>query len=633
MILKRLFLFLFCFVFTLSNASCINSGAELNKIKETIETAPKAHPRLFISQNEISEIHRRIDSNKLLQKAFMRLLQQANELIDLQPYNYICSGHANLRMSRIALKRISYLSFAFLFTGDHRFLEHGRDEMLAVAKLKDWNPHHFLDVAEMTAAMAIGYDWLYNGLSENARGTIERAITKKGLLPLFSIHNFSWTSRNTCWTQVSYSGLVLGALSIMEDEPKLAAKVINHALPGIRRSMNAYGSNGGYAEGPEYWLYGTTYNVLMIDALISALKTDFALSKIKPFMESGRYFLQATDPVGGVFNYGDCEPYLDVAPVMYWFAYKQQQPDLLWIERQKLVELVDTKPIAWDEIEPYMVFTFLWCHSLDSVKPVDLHQQVLGQTPVGFHHSGWERNSVFIGIKGGTQKKSHAHMDIGSFVVVADNIRWAVDLGFENYSFLQANNIDLWNYHQNSDRWRVFRLGSLSHNTLVVDGNLQSVSGFARIIGFSDKNPLPHTIIDMSPAYQGQLNKAIRGIGLMIDRRIIIQDEIVADKKHHSIRWGMVTCAEVEKIEGNWAILKQSGKQLNFKILEPSNSKIILFETEKPPNNFDGSNPGTRMIGFETKVRAFENKRLVVILTPGEQREDTVYVTPLSQWQ
>lgn len=40
---------------------------------------------------------------------------------------------------------------------------------------------HFLDVAEPTAALAIGYDWLYPKLSETSRRTIRTTILEKGL--------------------------------------------------------------------------------------------------------------------------------------------------------------------------------------------------------------------------------------------------------------------------------------------------------------------------------------------------------------------------------------------------------------------------------------------------------------------
>ncbi len=49
-------------------------------------------------------------------------------------------------------------------TGDPQFKDRAEQEMLGVAAFPDWNPPHFLDVGEMTTAMAIGYDWLYDVL-------------------------------------------------------------------------------------------------------------------------------------------------------------------------------------------------------------------------------------------------------------------------------------------------------------------------------------------------------------------------------------------------------------------------------------------------------------------------------------
>ena len=53
-------------------------------------------------------------------------------------------------------------------------------EMKAVAAFPDWNPSHFLDVAEMTNALAIGYDWLYDDLTPTDRATIRAAIVEAG---------------------------------------------------------------------------------------------------------------------------------------------------------------------------------------------------------------------------------------------------------------------------------------------------------------------------------------------------------------------------------------------------------------------------------------------------------------------
>ena len=43
-----------------------------------------------------------------------------------------------------------------------RGTERLEEEMLAAAGFSDWNPGSFLDVAEMTTALAIGYDWLHD---------------------------------------------------------------------------------------------------------------------------------------------------------------------------------------------------------------------------------------------------------------------------------------------------------------------------------------------------------------------------------------------------------------------------------------------------------------------------------------
>ena len=54
---------------------------------------------------------------------------------------------------------------------------------MAAAAFEDWHPPHFLDTAEMTNAVAIGYDWLYDVLTPEQRATLKTAIIEKGLKP------------------------------------------------------------------------------------------------------------------------------------------------------------------------------------------------------------------------------------------------------------------------------------------------------------------------------------------------------------------------------------------------------------------------------------------------------------------
>ena len=64
--------------------------------------------------------------------------------------------------------------------------------MLAAARFSDWNPSHFLDVAEMTFALAVGYDWLYDQLDRASRKEIRTAIVDKGVVLPFETRHKGW---------------------------------------------------------------------------------------------------------------------------------------------------------------------------------------------------------------------------------------------------------------------------------------------------------------------------------------------------------------------------------------------------------------------------------------------------------
>ena len=50
--------------------------------------------------------------------------------------------------------------------------------MNTVCAFKDWNHSHFLDVGEMAMAVSIGYDWLYDELSEETKANARAALNQ-----------------------------------------------------------------------------------------------------------------------------------------------------------------------------------------------------------------------------------------------------------------------------------------------------------------------------------------------------------------------------------------------------------------------------------------------------------------------
>ncbi|HMO25510.1 MAG TPA: heparinase II/III family protein, partial [Tepidisphaeraceae bacterium] len=137
-----------------------------------------------------------------------------------------------------------------------------------------------------------------------------------------------------------------------------------------------------------------------------------------------------------------------------------------------------------------------------------------GRTPLALlREYGDDGQVAFAGIKGGWPSVSHAHMDIGSFVIDLDGVRWAMDLGAEEYARIEAAMPGLWDMHQESPRWQLLRYHNLQHNTLTIDGQLQRVDGRANTIRVGDAK-WPFATIDLSPVYRGQAKRVDRGIRL-----------------------------------------------------------------------------------------------------------------------
>ena len=568
-----------------------------------------------------------IKQDPLLAQAAEHVVRTAEGMRALKPVHYEKEGKRLLAVSRTCLKRVLYLAAAYRIDGDAAHAARARDEMLAAAAFADWNPSHFLDVAEMTAALAVGYDWLHDALDGPARSSIAAAILEKGLQT--SMAGGWWVKTHNNWNQVCHGGLVLGALALARQEPELARQIVQRAVDNLPKAMAEYAPHGAYPEGPTYWSYGTTYNVLLLAALEAAFGRDFGLGRAPGFMQSAEYYLRVNGPTGEFFNYSDCGLRGGVAPAMYWFAAKEGRADLLFNERGELQHFVEQAPRPDGQGDRFFPLLLLWApRGADAAPPEGLHRRYDGRTPLGIHRSGWGAEDVFVALKGGSPGANHAHMDVGAFVVDAGGRRWAMDLGVQSYHGLESRGIALFDMKQESQRWDIFRLGSQSHNVLRVDGQQQRVDGDAPIVAHAETGARPHTVVDLSSVYAGQLRSARRGVALAADGAVWIQDEIVAPERAIEVRWAMVTPAEVEIAGPGRALLSQG--RVSMELLAQPAAALEIHETAVPPNDFDEPNPGTRMVGFVVRLEAGAQETLAVRLAPAGLPAGEII--PLEAW-
>ena len=204
--------------------------------------------------------------------------------------------------------------------------------MLALCAFESWNPSHFLDTGEMCMGLAIAYDWMYYDLQESTKQIVRKAIVEKGFKPSYLKENNFFVDSSGNWNSVCNAGLVFGALAIMEDEKNESIAIIERALKSNLLPLKAYAPDGNYPEGPGYWNYGTSFQVMLIAGLESALGSDNGLSKSPGFMKTADYMLFSAGNSGSFFNYSDCGEKQVASATLFWFADKNKNTSLIYKE-------------------------------------------------------------------------------------------------------------------------------------------------------------------------------------------------------------------------------------------------------------------------------------------------------------
>ncbi|WP_164974260.1 heparinase II/III domain-containing protein [Filimonas effusa] len=605
---------------------------------QTIDASKiKEHPRLLLLQDEEKLIRNNISKSPDWQKIHLAIITECNEILALPPVERKVIGRRLLAKSRESLRRIFFLSYAWRMTRELKYFRKCEEELLAVASFSDWNPSHFLDVGEMSLAVAIGYDWLYNDLSEASRKQISDALISKGIGPSLTENKDTWWLKGTNnWNQVCNTGVAFAAAAVYELQPQRSKEIIERSIKSIRLPMQVYSPDGNYPEGYSYWAYGTSYNVFMISMLETAFGSDYGLTGMPGFLKTPVYYEHMVGPSGKPFNYSDCGTGADgLQPAMLWFADKNNDPSLLWIEKQNVSK--DRFLVKSNRLLPAAM---VWGKNIDFEKVTRPTQRTWvgdGENPVALMHASWQSTwDLYVGFKGGTAGTSHAHMDIGSFVMDALGVRWSADLGMQGYEAMESKGLKIWDMVQNSDRWKVFRYNNFSHSTLTVNNALQHMKGRATIMKHSNDTTFMHAVMNLDEIYTGQLASARRGIAIVNKQYVTIRDEIETGDSACTIRWAMLTPASVADITKNQMLLQQQdgNKKLTFYVNGLPGDAVLKTWPTTPPNNYDEENPGTILVGFEITLPAHTKKEFNVFLMPGTKpiAVKKSSLKPLNEW-
>lgn len=597
----------FLFFFIILSMSCNDDTFNNNGDKQDIDTVKiVSHPRILLKEGEEKNIKQLINNSEEFNNVHQYILNSSDKILDLEPVERVLEGKRLLAVSREALRRIYFLSYTYRMTEDKKYAERAKKELLSVCNFKDWNPQHFLDIAEMITGVAIGYDWLYDYLPDEIRKKIRNAIIEKGILPARNTKNSWFYNSESNWNQFCNSGLIIGALAIYEDQPQMAQETINKSLESINNyGMKVFEPDGAYPEGYTYWGGGTGFQVTMIEALLTALSNDYGMCNNINFMHSPYFMLLMMTPTGFCYNYGDSGTGVNLESAMFWFASKLKDESLLFHEYSHLLNLDKYLKNDVDRLLPNVLILSKNIDLNNMSSPKRNYWISEGVKPIYIYRGGWNsKDDVYLGIVGGAANVSHGHMDAGSFLFEKNQVRWAHELGLQSYSTLESKGVDLWNYSQTGQRWDVFRLGNRGHSTLIINDDKPNVNGAPQIIQTFETAEEKGAKLDLSSLFSNNLNKAIRKIILNRNNDLIVIDSVLTNSKHAKIRWQMVSQTDA-RIDGNGIVLFKNGHEMSLTVnITPKvDYKLMIWGNNKTDTNelhdYDQDNPGTCRVGFE----------------------------------
>ena len=585
-----------------------------------LNTLDKGHPRLMLKDKDLANLRKQYAKDKVLQKCIKDCLERADSYYKKPMLTYKKIGPRLLSVSRECVSRTYALGLAYRWTGEEKYARKAADNLLAVCAFKDWNPSHFLDTAEMSHAVGVGYDWLYSYLDAATRQKIKAGLIKNGLEEGLIGYKKSWWAKSEHnWNQVCNGGLIAGALAIAESDPKYAEQIVAAAVRSFPLALKTYSPDGAWGEGPGYWHYASRYTAYGLTALETALGTDFGLLSTEGLDKAANFPIYMTGPTGMYLNLADSGERNSrrTLPCLFWFARVYNNPLFAEAEHAEL---------AKRDASPEHV---VWYVPAPRKKPPakDLDRIFRGPVEVAVMRSSWDDpEALFVGVKAGYNQVNHGHLDLGNFELDALGVRWARDLGSDNY-----NMPGYWDRKRGGRRWSYYRLNSKSHNIPLLGGEDQDAYAKSSIIKFESSKSSAFAVVDLTGAYEKFARKTTRGVAMVQGRRaVLVQDEFEIEKPCE-VAWGMTTDAKIDITKSGAAVLNLRGKVLAAHILSPEKAEFSVESAEqKPPEK---SNKGVSRLMVRLP-NAKGNLRLAILLSP-DWKDGTVVSTevkPLSQW-
>ncbi len=582
---------LFCFLVVNRTSAQHEATDSIPKLQNPIsiqylqKKLKKEGPKLVLNPKIERNLKRKLKTDPVVQNLYKAIQANAVEIQKEPLLVRELEGRRLLHVSREMLYRMNILGMVYRVEKDSVILSRIDEELKAVCNFTDWNPSHYLDVAEMSMAVAFGIDWAGEALPSSTVELAKTALIEKGIKPSYNEKgNTGWVGGNNNWNQVCHGGMVAASIVTADKNPELAAKTISRALDSMPQALVSYGPDGVYPEGSTYWSYGTSFTVFTAAMFESAFDTDFGLAEFPALMESADFRLLCNAPSGWYYNFADCGDKRSAQGdiTLAWFASKTGNK--AFFEEERFLAPAAGMGKLGRNAGAGLVWISQYKEKEDQEIPLVWKGE--GDNPIViFKSEANDPHQYYFGGKGGRGTVNHGNMDGGSFIFELNGVRWSIDTGNQRYHDLEKTGFNLWDRCQECERWTLLTKNNFGHSTLTVNDQHHVVDGKAVITDFKEGTQ-PEATIDLSAAFDGQLKSAHRRFVKDSPTSLLIEDTLEASDSTRLVTWQLLTVADVELVEGG-AILRQDGKQLKLENLSHPEISASVVSLDPAPLELD----------------------------------------------
>jgi len=445
--------------------------------RATVPSWESSRPRLFFTPERIKRLRDRIKNEKTFREAWLNLRERADRLLKekLVSKEYADGGrgqHGNYgRPSSQVVNMASTLGLAYQMTGEERYAKKLSEALIHFGGLRRWagdakrDPpwNSELNTARFCYGYAMGYDCIYDFLSEQERRIIARSMVRLGILPTLNdwvlgqkrIHALDSMGHN--WWSVCVSMAGLASLSLLGDEPRAeqwASQVSDSFQEWFYYSGNVlqnksinFDAKGAFYESVSYANYALS-EYLLFRLAYSNVFPNSTPADIPLLQKVGDFFVHTCYPRSTSMlsvNFGDSSIKATGArTIRLLLANGYEAEEYHWYISRTDPGLDDPVGLLYYQTDA------------KTTLPKDLPTSVI-YSDIGWAvmRSSWEDDATMMAVKSGFTW-NHAHPDAGSFILFHAGKPLIIDSGNCSYSRREyssyyrqskAHNVILFNGH------------------------------------------------------------------------------------------------------------------------------------------------------------------------------------------